>query len=174
MVADAVTARGLQGRVTISHLCVLSALDTAAACDLIRRIARAEITVVMLPETNLYLQDRRAGTPRLRGVTLAHELLAEGVPVRLGTDNVRDWFFPFGDGDMLVTAMFAAIAAHFDQDDQLLAGICDGCHGIAIGDCADLVLVPATSLDDALARHPSGRAVYKRGVQVAGPVVSRP
>ena len=171
MVADATIARGLQGRVTFSHFCVLSVLEAKAAAALIEKVARAGVTVIALPETNMFLQDRGAGTPIRRGVTLVRELIAAGVPVRFGTDNVRDWFFPFGDGDMIASAAWAVIAGHLDDDAALLAGVCDGRSTIAPGMPADLVLIPAASLDDALARRPSGRAVFKHGRQVAGPRV---
>src|SRR5262249_42879385 len=115
LVADEVIARRLQGRVALSHLCVLAALDAKAAAALIDKLARAEITVVALPETNLFLQERGEHTPLRRGITRVRELLAAGVKVRLGTDNICDWFFPFGDGDMLETARMAAIASHLDD-----------------------------------------------------------
>jgi len=172
MVADAVIARGLQGRVTLSHMCVLAALSAADAGALIEKFARAQVTVVALPAANLFLQDRGEASPVRRGVTLVRELVAAGVPVRCGTDNVRDWFYPFGDGDMLETALFAAVAAHLDEPDVLLGGICDGRRVIAEGDRADIVLIPASSLDDALARRPGGRVVLKQGRQVAGPALA--
>jgi cytosine deaminase len=169
MVADAVIARGLQGLVTLSHLCVLSALNSKIAGELIKKLARAEVTVVALPETNLFLQDRGESSPIRRGVTLVRELLAAGVKVRLGTDNVRDWFFPFGDADMFHTALFAAVAVHLDDEADLIAAICDGRSTIGEGDPADLVLLRASSFDDALARRPAERTVFKAGRQVAGP-----
>ena len=172
MVADAVIARGLQGRVTLSHMCVLAALSAADAGALIEKFARAQVTVVALPAANLFLQDRGEASPIRRGVTLVRELVAAGVPVRCGTDNVRDWFYPFGDGDMLETALFAAVAAHLDEPDVLLGGICDGRRVITEGDRADIVLIPASSLDDALARRPGGRVVLKQGRQVAGPALA--
>ena len=168
-VADAIVARGLQGRVTLSHLCVLSALNPRIAGELIKKLARAEVTVVALPETNLFLQERGEGSPIRRGVTLVRELVAEGVKVRLGTDNVRDWFFPFGDADLLDTGLFAAVTAHLDDEAELLAALCDGRREIAEGDPADLVLLKASSFDDALARRPAERTVFKAGRQVAGP-----
>ena len=44
-----ILARGLQGRVTLSHLCVLATLGAAAASALIEKLAHAGVTVVALP-----------------------------------------------------------------------------------------------------------------------------
>jgi cytosine deaminase len=112
------------------------------------------------------LQDRRSGTPKLRGVTMAREVAAAGGKVRLGTDNVRDWFFPFGDGDMLDTGLFAALTLHLDDEAALTAALCDGVACVQPG-TRDIVLVPATSFDDALARRPDQRRVYRAGRLVA-------
>jgi cytosine/creatinine deaminase len=172
LVADAVMARGLRRRVVLSHLCALAALDANSAAALIDKLARAEISVVALPETNLFLQERGKRTPIRRGITLIRELLAAGVTVRLGTDNVRDWFFPLGDGDMLETARIAAIAAHLEDEAQLIATICDGRATIEEGSVADLVLLRASCFDDVLARLPAERMVFKAGRQVAGPAPS--
>src|SRR5262249_61350627 len=81
-VADAIIARGLEGRVTLSHLCVLSTLNPKIAGELIKKLARAKVTVVALPETNLFLQDRGESGPLRRGVTLVRELRAAGIEVR--------------------------------------------------------------------------------------------
>ena len=56
-----------------------------------------------------------------------------------------------------------------DSDRDLMAVLCDGCAALSPGDPANLVLVPASSIEDALARRPSGRIVFKGGRQVAGP-----
>ena len=81
---------------------------------------------------------------------------------------MRDWFFPFGDADMLDTALIAAIAAHLEDPVELIGALCDGRRAIEKGDPADLVLVRAASFDDALARRPGDRIVFKAGRQVAG------
>ena len=169
MVADAVIARGLQGRVTLSHLCVLATVNPKIAGEVVRKLARAAVVVVALPETNLFLQDRGEASPIRRGVTLIRELREAGIEVRLGTDNVRDWFFPFGDADMLDTALFAAVAGHLDDPEDLIAAICGGRRMVEEGGAADIVLFRARSLDDVLARRPAERIVFKAGRQVAGP-----
>lgn len=159
--AGATIARGLEGRVTAGHCCALSTLDDGRARRVVEKVAAAGITVIALPALNLYLQDRAVGTPRRRGVTLIHELLAAGATVRFGSDNVRDPFYPYGDADPLETAWLASLAAHLDDSAQLLSGVCGGRSAVEPGDPAELVLVPADSLQDALSRRPGGREVIR-------------
>jgi cytosine deaminase len=166
--AEATIARGLEGRVTASHCCVLASVDAATARRTIEKVFAAGITVIALPALNLYLEDRGEVTPRLRGITLVRELVEAGVPVRFGSDNVGDVFYPYGDADPLEAAWLASLAAHVDAEDVLLAGICAGRTRIEEGDPADLVLVEADSLRDALARRPAGRTVVRAGEIVSG------
>lgn len=167
--ADRTRAYGLEGRVSASHACALASVDEATASRTIEKLAAARITVIALPALNLYLQGRGGRTPRVRGLTLVRELVAGGVDVRFGSDNVRDVFYPFGDLDPLEAAWLAAIAAHVDDEDVLLAGICDGTKRLQVGAPAHLVLVDATSLTDAIARRPAGRTVLRAGEIVSGP-----
>jgi cytosine deaminase len=155
--ADGVIARGLEGRVTASHCCALGAVDDDTARRAIAKVTAAGITVIALPALNLFLEDRGPATPSARGITRVTELVEAGVPVRFGSDNVRDVFYPYGDADLLEAAWLAAIAAHVDDEDVLLAGICDGRTRVEVGDPAEVVLIEAESLADALARRPDRR-----------------
>ena len=74
--------------------------------------ARAGITVVSNPVTNLVLQGRGDRGLVRRGTTRVRELLAAGVPVAFGQDCVQDGFYPFGRGDLLEVALVSAHAAH--------------------------------------------------------------
>lgn len=167
-VADGTLARGLQGRVTASHACVLSAMGDDALSRILGRMAEAQITLIVLPELNLYLQGRGIGSPRQRGIAPVLEAVRAGVSVRFGTDNVRDWFFPFGDADLLETGYIGALGSHLDAPGELTAALCGGRQGVRVGEAADLVLVPASSFDDALARRPGGRMLIRRGRQIPG------
>lgn len=169
--ASAVATAGLLGRLTVSHACLLATYEGAALTAAIDALLAAGATVVALPATNLYLQDRGVGTPRRRGITIVRELAAAGVPVRFGSDNVQDTFFPYGDGDPLEAAYLAALAAHVEDEGTLLAGVCGGRTTIEPGMDADLVLLPVASFTDAVAIRPSGRTVLRRGVVVAGPAL---
>ena len=166
-VADETLALGLEGRVSASHCCSLASVPDAAARRTIEKVAAAVITVIAQPALNLYLQDRADRTPRARGVTLVRELLDAGVEVRFGSDNVCDVFYPYGDADPLESAFLAALTAHVDDEDVLLAGICGGRTRIEAGDPADLVLLDAGSVREAVARRPGARTVVRAGEELA-------
>jgi len=157
---------GLRGRVTVSHGCALAVMSEVDARRRLDAMAEARIALAALPELNLYLQGRGSRMPGPRGIAPLKLARAAGVDVRLGTDNVRDWFFPFGDGDPLTAGYVAAIGAHCDLATDLVAALCGGRSALAEGDPADLVLVPAGSFDEALAVRPEGRELFRSGRRV--------
>lgn len=96
------------------HACSLANLVGAEQQRVIAQVAAAGMGVVSLPTTNLYLQDRQAGTPQRRGITRLRELAAAGVPLAVGSDNVCDAFCPLGAHDPLAALALAALGAHLD------------------------------------------------------------
>ena len=114
MIADTALATGHGGSVLCGHACSLANLGRGDFDRLADKVARAAISVVSLPATNLYLQGRNGGTPDRRGLTRLHELRAAGVNLVLGTDNVRDAFFPLGRHDPIQSLALAVAAAHLD------------------------------------------------------------
>jgi cytosine/creatinine deaminase len=104
--------------VAFSHACVLASLPTATRDVLIRRLASAGVTVNVQPATNLHLQRAGAGEPDRRGIPPVGAMLAAGVDVRFGSDNVADTFYPYGDADPLEAAFLAAITAHVGHRDR--------------------------------------------------------
>lgn len=165
---DAIECHGLQGRAVFSHVCALSSMEASRALHTLDRMAQMRVALVALPELNLYLQDRGTAWPRRRGVAPIAAALRAGVEVRLGTDNVRDWFFPWGDADLFESAYLAGLTSHVDSAADLVTLMCNAAESLRVGARADLVLIPATSLDDALARRPAGRTVLRRGRCVVG------
>ena len=53
-------------------------------------------------------------TPLWRGLTLLQELRAANVPVAAASDNVRDWWHPYGDYDLLQVWREAVAMGHLD------------------------------------------------------------
>lgn len=161
--ADAAIANDYYGRVCLSHGCALTTLTRDTQRRVIDKLVEAQIEVIALPLTNLYLQGRGNGTPLRRGVTAVHELLDAGVPVRFGSDNACDVFFPFGDADLLDTAYLAMLATQLEDPVNLIQGICSGKTRLHVEDAADLVLIKGTNIDDILRRRPAERIVVRQG-----------
>ncbi|MEX2525070.1 MAG: amidohydrolase family protein [Gammaproteobacteria bacterium] len=164
--ADATVAAGYEGRVTLSHGCALSVLAGKDRTRIIDKLLQADIEVIALPFTNLYLQDREAVEPRRRGLTCIRELLAAGVEVRLASDNVRDAFYPYGNADMLDTAYLGMLAGQMDDSDALIRAICDGRLRPEKGEAADLVLVRGRNFHEVLSNRPHERIVIRHSTVI--------
>lgn len=114
MIAQTAIDTGFEGPVLCGHACSLMNVTGDPLKKLTEKIEQSGIFIASLPTTNLYLQGRNAGTPDRRGITRLTELRAAGVPVVVGTDNVRDAFCPLGRHDPRHSLMLAVLAAHLD------------------------------------------------------------
>lgn len=119
---------GFEGRVVCGHTCALAAQPYGQALATLDAVARAPITLVSLPATNLLLQDAVTGrTPRQRGITLVKEARERGIPLLFASDNVQDPFCRLGSFDPMEAMGTAALAAQLDEPfDTWSAGICRG------------------------------------------------
>lgn len=172
-VAQTVIDRGFERPVTVGHLCSLSTMDETEALETLDMVARAGLHVVSLPMCNLYLQDRHgARTPRLRGITLVHEMVARGIPVSFASDNTRDPFYAYGDLDMLEVMREATRIGHLDHSAYdwtraFLGNPAAACGfdtpSLAPGAPADLVICNARSWTELFARPQADRIVLRKG-----------
>lgn len=171
---DKILETGMQGRVSAGHVTALCAVDDGRARRAIDKAARAGIHIITLPSCNMYLMGRKDKQPIRRGVTRVDEFLKAGVNVAFASDNIRDPFRPFGNGDMLEEALFAAqvlqygtnaqlhqilrMATYAPAQNMLLEG-----YGLKAGCRADLVVLDATTPRDAVVGQVPRRVVMKGG-----------
>lgn len=174
LLADKTIEAGYQGRVTAGHCCALARWDDALAARVIQKVAAARINVCTNSPVNLLLQGRGDRQPVARGITRVRELLDAGVNVTCGQDDMMNMFYPFGKMDMLEVANFVAHAAHLSSSDHMQAAfdmprsraaatLRLANYGLHLGAEANLVLIPAESAADALARHPIRPYVIRHG-----------
>ncbi|MEU7001237.1 amidohydrolase family protein [Nonomuraea sp. NPDC046570] len=101
-------------------------------------------------------------------------LLDAGVTVACGHDGIRDLWGPYGSGGMLERAMHLAYRSTFRQDEDiesaLRAATYGGAqalglerYGLAVGDRADLVVVPVGRAAEAAVTRPPRTLVMKDG-----------
>ena len=91
---------GLKDRVTASHTTAMHSYNNAYVSKLMRLLKLSEINFVSNPLVNTHLQGRMDTYPKRRGVTRVKELLAEGINVSLGHDDIVDPRYPLGTGNM--------------------------------------------------------------------------
>jgi len=171
-IAQLTLQHGWQGRVTCGHACSLSVQPAAEVLQTLELIAQADIGLVALPTTNLYLQGSWTETPLQRGITRVLEARDAGVQVCLATDNVADPFFPYGCYDLLESWALGVQMAHLAPAENWLDSITvaparsmhlawDG--RIAPGCPADFVLLNACNGLELMNTTARTRRVYRQG-----------
>ena len=170
---------GYRGRVAASHCRgALDSSDDAYAKKIVGLAKEADLTVVENSHISLFMYGRTDEHPVRRGVTRVREFLEAGVNVAVAQDDIDDPYYPFGRGDMLELAFVMCHAAHLGSPQELESafdmvtynaakGMRMKRYGVRVGDYADLVLLDAGGVRDALRLQPDRPAVIKRGRVVA-------
>ncbi|HEV7126618.1 MAG TPA: cytosine deaminase [Ktedonobacterales bacterium] len=184
MAADTIQ-QGWEGRATVSHCTAMHSWDNAYAFKAIRLLARGRLNVICNPYDNIILQGRFDTYPKRRGMARLKELLAAGVNVSLGHDSIMDPWYPLGRGDMLAAASLALHIAQMSGRDEIGAmyelittnaaqtlNISDR-YGIEEGKPANLIVLDATSPEEALRLTPARLHVIKDGHVIASTTPSQ-
>ena len=169
---------GLQGRVTGSHLTSMHSMDNYYVSKLIPLMAEAQLQAVSNPLVNITLQGRHDSYPKRRGMTRVPELLAAGINVAFGHDDVMDPWYSLGSGDMLEVAHMglhvaqmtsqAAMRQCFDAVTVNAARVLglQG-FGLEVGRDASFVLLQARDPIEAIRLRANRLKVWKKGTLVA-------
>lgn len=159
------TASGMQGKVAVSHAYALGDISADALARAGERIAAAGVSIM----TN---------APGDHAFPPVAALRKAGVTVFSGSDNIRDSWWPYGDGDMLNRANMIGYRSGFYEDRELEAAHDVVSHagakalglegyGIAVGAKADFVALRAEHIPAAVVAVPKDRTVYRAGKEVA-------
>ena len=162
------------GRVAIGHVTKLSAAPPELFERCSRRMADAGVALTVLPSTDLYLMGRHQDHSVMRGVAPSHKALHHGVNCSLSTNNVLNPFTPFGDCSLVRMAnLYANICQVGAKGDirecfnmissrsAKLMNLKD--YGLKPGCFADLVVLDATTVEEAVAELAPVLYVFKRG-----------
>lgn len=170
---------GLRERVTASHTTAMGSYGPAYSYKLQRILHRSGINLVSNPLINLHLQGRFDGYPKRRGLTQVKEMLAAGVNVAFGHDDIMDPWYPLGTGDPIQLALVGAHATQMTSPDEIAecyrmvtdrAASALGIghrYGIDVGKPANLIVLPALDSFDLVRRQVHPSHVVSRGQIVA-------
>ncbi len=152
---------GLNGRVNISHGFALGDSSASRQSELVQMLAESGVSMTTVAPINASKLPLDA-------------LLNAGVPVGVGTDGFRDLWGPFGDGDLLRVVTRLALLAGWAHDEKLVqaahlattdaaAFVGREIHDLVPGARADLVLLDAENVMDAVVRAPRRELVIAGG-----------
>ncbi|MEO6826196.1 MAG: cytosine deaminase [Microbacteriaceae bacterium] len=176
---------GLRDRVTASHTTAMGSYNAAYSYKLQRIVARSGINLVCNPMVNLHLQGRFDSYPKRRGLTQVKEMLAAGVNVAFGQDDIMDPWYPMGTANPVQVANLGAHATQLTAPAEVaecfrmitdraaaVLGLGDD-YGIAAGRPANFVLLPAADPFDVIRRQVRPTSVVAAGKLIAtAPAVS--
>lgn len=172
-IAARTRALGMEGHVAISHAYGLGDISADQLKTVAGTLARSGVAIM----TN---------APGARPFPPILALRSAGVTVFSGNDNIRDSWWPYGDGDMLRRATTLGYRSAFNIDEELRVAFdvvteagakamrLEG-YGLHVGAKADFVTLNAAHVPEAVVAVPQGRSVYKEGklVAVNGQVVGK-
>jgi cytosine/adenosine deaminase-related metal-dependent hydrolase len=176
LIAERVSALGMAGKVTVSHAFALSSVSAARQAALVDLLAAHDIAVTTV-------------APGTRDPLPLEALRAGGVRVGLGQDGIRDYWSPYGNGDVLERAWQVAYRGGYRRDELVEAcvdvasrggrAVVDGGPwaaadvvddaraGLSVGAPAELVVVAADTVTAAVMDHPPRTVVVHDGCVVA-------
>lgn len=174
LLAEKTLEEGYSERVVASHCCAMGSWDDATAERIIAKVAKAGVNVTTNVPVNSLLQGRGDSHPFRRGIPRVKDLLAAGVNVATGQDDLLNMFYPFGRMDPLEVANYAAHLAHLSSLDLIQTAfdmprynaaknirLAD--YGLHVGGPANLIVLDATSPVDAIRRQPMRTLVMREG-----------
>ncbi len=164
MLAVKTIEEGWEGRVTVQHARAMALYPEPYYRKMEHLLKKGKIGVVSDPQTGpLYCR--------------VQSLYDAGVSVALGQDDICDAYYPFGQNNMLEVAFLAAhlMEKKTPKDMEMLydlittnaakaLGIQD--YGLAEGKVADLLVLDAEDVWDALWRHAAPVYVFRKGKDI--------
>jgi cytosine deaminase len=163
LIIERTRALGMQGKVVVSHAFCLG--DVARAPALYEALGEAGIALATTAPPS-------RAVPSVKAARAAH------AKIFAGNDGIRDTWTPYNMPDMLQRAMLVGLKNDFRRDDEVAmafamvsdwaANACgfERC-ALAVGDRADIVLVAARSVTEAVVAQPARKLVVSHGRIVA-------
>lgn len=161
----------LIGKVIGIHNCTLTALSEEERKEAFELIKASDLKITIAPTA--------ISTRQLAPVKA---LLSAGIPVALGSDNVRDFFNPLGSGDVKQVALLLSYIHRFftqEETEQIWNMITkDGAHlinieeyGIVEGYEANITILDETSPKEVIAKQAQPYAMVRKGKEVTSEIL---
>lgn len=167
--------RNYQGRVSIGHVTKLSAMNKMKRGEMAGLLKMADITLIVLPATDIYINgsDYEALIPR--GTVNANQFAELGINTTISSNNILNAFTPYGDASLIRMANMYANIAQLSTDEEIAdafdmitknaARLLSLENEIKVGAPATLVILEAKDAVEAIRTNAQALAGFKNGKQ---------
>lgn len=175
LIADMTIERGWEGRVSLGHVTTLGSVDVDRAAHIFDKLAKAQITIVPLPATDMFMNGQAEPVNTPRAMAPVKRMLAKGVNVAYSTNNIRNAFTPFNNADLMAIGYLLQVTQQMGSATERTAvldmatynpaktlGLQDT-YGIEVGKNADFVVYDNKDLSNLINDQPLLKYVIKKG-----------
>lgn len=174
-VVEETIKRNYQGRVSIGHVTKLAAMDKMKRGEMACLLKQADITLIVLPATDIYINGSDYEKLIPRGTVNANQFAELGINTTISSNNILNAFTPFGDASLIRMANMYANIAQLSTDDEIedafamisknAAKLLSLEAQIKVGGAATLVVVEAKDAVEAIRTNSQALAGFKNGKQ---------
>ncbi len=169
--------KGWGGRVTGGHCTSITYQNQSHAIKVMKLLREADVNICTNTQVLAIMGIDQE--PRTRGVTRIREMVDMGINVATAQDTICDGFHLYGTGDPLDYGLIGAYTAQYNTPktaslmfDMLTKNSArifapDENYGIAVGNTADLNIIDAPNVQEALRTRASRPYILKNGRVIA-------
>lgn len=121
LLADKTLEHSMEDNVVAVHGISLSAHPIDYRESVYAKMQQARLSVIACPTAWIDGRKTEVLVPTHNSITAIDELIGHGITVAVGTDNIRDVYKPFSDGNLLKEVWLAAEACRYYNIDELIA-----------------------------------------------------
>ena len=146
---------------------------------MMRLLKKSRINFFANPLVNTHLQGRIDNYPKRRGITRVKELLAEGINVSFGHDDIYDPWYPMGNGSLRDVVFLGLHVCQMMGYEEIMDSYklishnaaktlhITGRYGIEVNKPASFIVLDAENYYEALTRDSVVLSSYKNGKIIA-------
>ncbi|MEA5049319.1 MAG: amidohydrolase family protein [Eubacteriales bacterium] len=169
--------KGWGGRVTGGHCTSITYQNQSHAIKVMKLLKEADVNICTNTQVLAIMGIDQE--PRTRGVTRIREMVDMGINVATAQDTICDGFHLYGTGDPLDYGLVGAYTAQYNTPesarvmfDMLTKNSArifnpDAAYGIEVGNDADLNIIDAANVQEALRTRASRPYVIRKGKVIA-------
>ncbi|WP_062471994.1 amidohydrolase family protein [Jeotgalibaca dankookensis] len=175
LIAEKTIERGYEGRVSLGHVTTLGSIDPEVAEPIFEKLAKAQVTIVPLPATDMFMNGQAERKNKPRGMAPVKAMLEKGVNVAYSSNNIRNAFTPFGDANLVTVGYLLQVSQQMGSAKERSQVVemattspaktleLTDTYGIEVGKHADLNIFDSHTIRDFINDQSKLRYVIKKG-----------